>query len=64
MANPSLLVSSSKTPVEAQHVAVSIPYDVAALIRNVFLPRNPNKLRSATPEVRAAVVEFIRLLGE
>lgn len=46
---------STSNPVE--HV-VSIPLDVAVLVRNVFLPTNPNKLRSATPEVKAAAIAF------
>lgn len=38
---------------------VSIPIDVARLIRNVFLPHNPNKMRKATPEVVQAAKDFI-----
>lgn len=37
---------------------VSVPLDVAALVVGAFLPLNPNKLRSATPEVKAAAIAF------
>jgi hypothetical protein len=37
---------------------VTIPLDVAVLVRNAFLPLNPRKLRSATPEVKAAAMVF------
>lgn len=39
--------------------AVTIPLDVARLIRNAFLPVNPNKMRNAAPEVVAAAKAFI-----
>jgi hypothetical protein len=37
---------------------VTIPLDVAVLVNRVFLPTNPNKLRSGTPEVKAAAHAF------
>jgi hypothetical protein len=38
---------------------VEIPVSVARLIRKVFLPLNPNKMRSAHPDTLAAVKAFI-----
>lgn len=38
---------------------LSIPRDFAETIRNVFLPRNPRKMRGAHPDVLAAVYQFI-----
>lgn len=37
---------------------VTVPLDVAALVVGAFLPLNPNKLRSATPDVKAAAHAF------
>jgi hypothetical protein len=48
-------VYAGETPV------VSIPLEVAEIIDRVFLPLNPNKLRSrgsASPEVKAAAHAF------
>ncbi|NIA72305.1 hypothetical protein HBA54_27315 [Pelagibius litoralis] len=36
-----------------------LDFETAALIRRVYLPRNPNKIRNADPAVKAAVVAFI-----
>lgn len=41
---------------------LTIPLETALLIRAAFLPRNPNKLRSAAPEVVAATKAFIAAL--
>lgn len=38
---------------------VCIPLDVAQLIRKVFLPVNPNKMRGAHPDTLAAAKAFI-----
>jgi hypothetical protein len=43
---------------------ISVSVELARLINAVFLPTNPNKMRSAAPEVIAAVKEFKRLLAE
>lgn len=37
---------------------ICIPLEVARLIDRVYLPRNPNKVRSATSQVLAAVRDF------
>ena len=37
---------------------VSIPLDMAELIDRVFLPKNPNKMRSADRSVVAAVQQM------
>lgn len=37
---------------------VTVPREVAALIDRVFLPKNPNKMRSPNPDVLAAVRAF------
>lgn len=37
---------------------VTIPLDVAVLVGGAFLPLNPNKLRTAAPEVKAAARAF------
>lgn len=42
---------------------VCMPRRTAALVRNAFLPLNPNKLRAADPEVKEAARIFIDLLG-
>ena len=38
---------------------IAIPRDVAALVRRVFLPANPNNMRNAAPETIAATKAFI-----
>lgn len=38
---------------------VCIPLDLAQFVRKVWLPANPNKLRSAAPETIAAAKAFI-----
>lgn len=43
---------------------VTIPLSVAILIRNVFVPRNPNKMRKAHPDVVSAAKRFIRAVEE
>jgi hypothetical protein len=42
---------------------ILVPRDVAALVRLVFLPANPNKMRNrnAAPEIVAAAKAFIAL---
>lgn len=45
---------------EREHAGVTIPHDVALTIRRAFLPLNPNKMRSAAPEVVDAARQFIR----
>jgi hypothetical protein len=42
---------------------VTLPADVAHLIRRAFLPLNPNKMRNAAPEVVAAAHQFIAATG-
>lgn len=39
---------------------ITIDLDDAIIVRNVFLPRNPNKMRGADPLVVAAAKKFIR----
>jgi hypothetical protein len=43
---------------------VTIPLRVAQIIRAVFIPRNPNKARTATPEVKEAAWIFIQATVE
>ena len=38
---------------------VTIPLDVAVLVRNAFLPANPNKMRTASTETVDAAKAFI-----
>lgn len=45
-----------------QRPTVNVPARVALLIRHVFVPRNPNKLRNAMPEVVQAAKDFIALV--
>jgi hypothetical protein len=40
-------------------ILVSVDLRTAHLIRKVFLPSNPNKMRNAHPEVRQADNDFI-----
>lgn len=42
----------------AMSKTVTIPLDVAVMVRNVFLPLNPNKMRDAAPSVVAAAHAF------
>lgn len=41
---------------------ITIPRRTAELIRRAFLPTNPNKLRTAAPEVKQAAKDFIALV--
>jgi hypothetical protein len=41
---------------------IKLDLRTARLIRQAFLPANPRKLRTATPEVRLAAMDFIALL--
>lgn len=43
---------------------VVLPLAVARIIRNVFLPRNPNKLRGAHPDTVAAAKVCIAAIEE
>jgi hypothetical protein len=43
---------------------VTIPLDVAVAVCNAFLPLNPNKLRTASAEVKAASHAFKDAVGE
>lgn len=43
---------------------VVIPFETARLIRNVFLPANPRKLRKAHPDTVAAVELFLAKLSQ
>jgi hypothetical protein len=43
-------------------VEVRLPLETARIIRAVFLPHNPNKMRKPDPEVLAAVTIFIEAL--
>lgn len=38
--------------------AIAIPTGTCLLVNKVYLPNNPNKLRTAHPDVKAAVVDF------
>lgn len=55
---------SSKTAGSPKERAITLPVSVALLIRQVFLPRNPNKMRNAHPDVVAAVKRFIAAVEE
>jgi len=52
----------TKAPTEAggqvERVVV-LPLEVARIVRNVFLPRNPNKLRGAHPDTVSAAKAYI-----
>lgn len=37
---------------------VEIPLETARLVMLAFLPRNPNKMRAAHPDIKKAVVDF------
>lgn len=37
---------------------VTIPLDVAVMVRDVFLPLNPNKMRGTAPGVKEAAHAF------
>lgn len=43
---------------------VTVPLSIAILIRKCFVPRNPNKMRGAHPDVVAAAKRFIRAVEE
>lgn len=43
---------------------ITIPLSIAIVIRSVFLPSNPNKMRKAHPDVVAAAKRFIRAVEE
>lgn len=43
---------------------ITIPLALAHLIDKAFLPLNPNKMRTTDAEVKAAAIEFKRLLRE
>jgi hypothetical protein len=43
---------------------IVVPYEIAKIIRNVFLPQNPNKLRGAHPDTVAAAKYFIDALAK
>jgi len=43
---------------------VKIPLEVARLIRQAYLPTNPNRCRSVAPEVKEAVRIFLQTLCE
>lgn len=47
----------------AELLYVTIPADVALLIRRAFLPLNPNKMRKADPKVVTAAHQFIAAIG-
>lgn len=47
---------------EQSKVGVVVPRDIAKLIRNVFLPTNPNKMRGAHPDTVAAAKAFIAVV--
>jgi len=42
-------------------IIIEISFRNLQLIRNCFLPANPNKLRTSTPEVRQAAKDFIEV---
>lgn len=41
---------------------IELTAEEAAILRNVFLPRNPNKMRNATEEVKETARKLIREL--
>lgn len=43
---------------------ITIPLSIAIVIRSVFLPANPNKMRKAHPDVVAAAKRFIAAVNE
>jgi hypothetical protein len=46
------------------NAAIIIDLDTAQLVRGAFLPRNPNKMRGAAPEIVAAAHKFIAAVGD
>jgi hypothetical protein len=46
---------------EIQKTEITVPLRVADIIRKAFLPRNPNKMRAADPEVVEAAKTFISI---
>lgn len=42
---------------------VILPIETARLIRSVFLPRNPRKMRNARPDTIAAVDAYLAALS-
>lgn len=38
--------------------AIAMPTETCRLVNNAYLPTNPNKLRTAHPDVKAAAVDF------
>ena len=51
------MVDGGESAVRADPIVVSV--EDAVTIRNAFLPRNPNKMRGAAPEVVEAATRFI-----
>lgn len=45
-------------------LGVVLPLRTAEVVRNVFLPRNPNKLRGAHPDTIAAAKDYIARVNE
>lgn len=43
---------------------VSVPYETASIIRDAFLPSNPNKMRKADPRVVQAAKDFIKAVQD
>lgn len=54
-----MLFAATGTALPKKEPTVGTTLETARLIRNVFLPSNPNKMRKAAPEVVAAAKAFI-----
>ena len=50
-------------PRTSETLYVTIPATTALLIRQAFVPMNPNKMRNAHPDVVTAAHEFIAAVG-
>jgi len=48
---------------KASEETIAVPLRLLQLIDRVFLPRNPNKMRGAHPDVPSAVKELRAILG-
>ena len=53
------LWACAKSLREAEANGLALPFRTAEVVLNVFLPRNPNKLRGAHPDTVAAAKDFI-----
>lgn len=57
-------MSNESKPSSRSGRYVQVPLELAQFVRKVFLPANPNKLRTAAPETIAYAHEFIGLVSD